>query len=108
MSRGVLEPTKARLEVVITPFEVEVEDCIVTIYEVSIIPAPQVPEGKLYWASCQIHCRVGDKTVSTIVFPITFRNSDDLRSKLKVEVSKFKYNLFLYGKDELKRRGLAI
>jgi hypothetical protein len=96
--------TRARLEVVITPFEVEVEDCIVTIYEVSIIPAPQVPEGRLYWASCQVHC----KDVKSIIFPITFRNSDDLRNKLRIEVSKFKYNLFLYGKDELKRRGLAL
>ena len=100
--------TKARLEVVITPFEVEVEDCVVTIYEVSIIPAPQVPEGKLYWASCQIHCKVANSTVSSIVFPVTFRNSDDLRNKLRIEVSKFKYNLFLYGKEELKRRGFAI
>jgi hypothetical protein len=31
-----------------------------------------------------------------------------LKSKLQVEVTKFRYMLFLYGARELKARGLAV
>jgi hypothetical protein len=38
---------------------------------------------------------------------VLYRDAAELRARLAAEVSKFKYMLFLYGADELRRRGIA-
>jgi len=86
------------LNLYILPLDVEIEECIATILEVSKHPF------ETYQASVQVKC--GD-AVSNI-FHIEYKDGKELRRKLEVEVSKFKYVLFLYGKDELRRRKIII
>ncbi len=88
----------------ITPIEIEVDKCIVTILEVAKLPMSWVEPGYVYQASCQVRC--GD--VISQVFTITYRDASELKSKLQVEVTKFRYMIFLYGSRELKARGLAV
>jgi hypothetical protein len=88
----------------ITPIEIEVDKCIVTILEVAKLPMSWMEPGYVYQASCQVRC--GD--VISQVFTITYRDASELKSKLQVEVTKFRYMIFLYGSRELKARGLAI
>jgi hypothetical protein len=88
----------------ITPIEVEVDNCIVTILEVAKLPMSWIELGHMYQASCQVRC--GD--VTSNVFTITYRDASELKSKLQVEVTKFRYMLFLYGARELRARGLAV
>jgi hypothetical protein len=38
---------------------------------------------------------------------VLYRDAAELRARLAAEVSKFRYMLFLYGVDELRRRGIA-
>jgi hypothetical protein len=88
----------------ITPIEVEIDNCIVTILEVAKLPMSWMEPGYVYQASCQVRC--GD--VTSQVFTITYRDASELKSKLQVEVTKFRYMIFLYGARELKARGLAV
>jgi hypothetical protein len=89
---------------VITPIEVEIDNCVVTILEVAKLPMSWTETGYMYQASCQARC--GD--VTSRVFTITYKDTSELKSKLQVEVTKFKYMVFLYGARELKARGLAV
>jgi len=41
------------------------------------------------------------------VFPIVYRDSRELKRKLVYEVTKLKYVLFLYGAEELRKRGVV-
>jgi hypothetical protein len=88
----------------ITPIEVEIDNCVVTILEVARLPMTWTEAGYEYQASCQVRC--GD--VTSQVFTITYRDASELKSKLQVEVTKFRYMLFLYGARELRARGLAV
>lgn len=90
--------------IVVTPIEVEVDNCIVTILEVAKLPMSWTETGYIYQASCQTRC--GD--VTSRVFTITYRDASELKSKLQVEVTKFRYMMFLYGARELKARGLVV
>jgi hypothetical protein len=89
---------------VITPIEVEVDSCVVTILEVAKLPMSWTELGYVYQASCQVRC--GD--VTSHVFTITYKDTSELKSKLQVEVTKFRYMMFLYGARELKARRLAV
>lgn len=89
---------KNRVVFVITPIEVEVEDCVATIYEVS-----KIDIMNKYLASVSVKC---DDVVSN-VFPVFYSSSKELIEKLKCEVSMFKYLLFLYGKEYVRRMGFA-
>jgi hypothetical protein len=92
------------LTFVITPIEVDVEDCVATILEVTRLKLPWTE----YQASVQLRCREGGKEAISRVFQISFTDSEDLKRKLIIEKTKFKYNLFLLGADELKRRGIIL
>jgi hypothetical protein len=88
------------LTLTITPIEIEVENCILTILEVSKYKLP----WDLYQASCQVKC--GD--YMSKIFQIDFTDKDDLKRKILIEISKFKYLIFMYGREELKRRGIIM
>jgi hypothetical protein len=90
------------INVVITPVEIDVEDCVATILEVSKLRLPWTE----YQASVQLRCRQDGKEALSRVFQISFTDSEDLKRKLVIEATKFKYNLFLLGADELRRRGI--
>lgn len=86
------------LRIYVLPMDVEVEGCTVTILEVVRLPLLES-----YQASAQVKC--GDTTSN--VFQVVYRDGKELRLKLETEVLKFKYALMLYGKEELRRRGVA-
>jgi hypothetical protein len=92
------------LTFVITPIEVDVEDCVATILEVTKLKLPWTE----YQASVQLRCREDGKEAMSRVFQISFTDSEDLKRKLIVEKTKFKYMLFLLGADELRKRGIAL
>jgi hypothetical protein len=96
-------PRSPVINFTITPVEVEIEDCLATILEVARFPLPWT----LYLASVQVRCDYNGKEAVSRVFQLIFKDSDDLKRKLTIEVTKFKYNLFLMGHDELQRRGLV-
>ena len=84
----------------ITPVDVEVDDCVVTILEVAKLKLP----WEEYQASVQIKC---GNTVSR-VFQISFRDKEELKQKMITEVAKLKYLLLLHSKDELKTMGVLL
>jgi len=88
----------SKTQLVILPVEVEVMECLATILEVTKLKFPQ----EVFQASVQVKC--GDAVSK--VFQITYKDSKELEYKLMMEVSKFKYALFLYGAKELRSRGL--
>jgi hypothetical protein len=93
-------PKAPILKLTITPIDIEIEDSIVTVLEVTKLNLP----WEEYIASIQIKY----KNAVSRIFNITFKNSDDLKQKLITEVMKFKYALFLFSSDELKRRGIIV
>jgi aromatic ring-opening dioxygenase LigB subunit len=90
------------LKLVITPLEIEVDDCVAVLLETSKLPLP----WDQYQASIQVRCPYKNKDVLSRVFQIDFRNTEEFKQKLKTEVSKFKYVLFLYDEQTLRRMGL--
>jgi hypothetical protein len=58
-------------------------------------------------AVVQVRCGEGRREAVSRVFTLLYRDAAELRARLAAEVSKFRYMLFLYGVDELKRRGIA-
>jgi hypothetical protein len=88
----------------ITPIEVEIDDCVASILEVIKLPITWIEAKYIYQASCQVRC--GDAVSQ--VFTLVFRDANELKSKLQVEVSKFKYMVFLYGSKDLRMRGLIL
>lgn len=87
-----------KYEFYVLPLSFEVEGCEVILLEVTKIPSPD----KMYRASLSIKC--GD--AQTLVFPLFFKNSKELKYKIKGEVSKLKYFIFLYGKEKMKKLGI--
>ena len=90
---------KPILDLTILPIEVEVEDCVVTILEAAKLRLP--------WDEYQVSVQVQCKDALSNVFHITYRDSKELTQKLKTEIAKFKYALFLYGKERLRQLGVV-
>jgi hypothetical protein len=90
------------IKLVVTPLEIEVDDCVAVLLETSKLPLP----WEQYQASIQIRCPYKNKDVLSRTFHIDFKNTDEFKQKLKTEVSKFKYVLFLYDEQTLRRMGL--
>jgi len=88
------------INLVILPIEVEVMDCVASILEVTKLKYP----GNMFQAAVQVKCNEN----TSQVFHIRYFDARELETKLALEVSKFKYMLYLYGKDEMKRRGLVL
>jgi len=91
---------KPFLTLIIPPFDVEVDGCTVTVLEVTKLNLP--------WEEFQASCQIKYKDTTSRIFQVSYKDSNELKQKLKTEIAKFKYALFLLGKEELKRRGLAI
>jgi len=100
MSAVTVSPKKTSISLFITPLDVEVDGAIVTILEVAKLQLP--------WEEYQASCQVKYKDVISRVFQVSYKDSNELKQKLKTEVAKFKYAYFLLGREELKRRGIAI
>jgi cobalamin biosynthesis protein CbiG len=97
-------PRSPVVNLTITPVEVEVEGCLATVLEVARLPLPWTE----YLASVQVRCDYNGREAISQVFQVHFKDSDELKRKLTIEVTKFRYHLFLMGLDELKKRGLTV
>ena len=89
---------KPEIELWLLPIDIEVEGCTATLLEATKMPISG------YQASVQVRC--GDAT--SRVFQVVYRDGKELAKKLAVEVAKFKYALVVYGREELRRRGVAL
>ena len=98
MSEQQQRQPKPEVELWLLPIDVEVEGCIATLLEATKMPLSG------YQASVQVRC--GDTT--SRVFQVVYRDGRELAKKLAVEVAKLKYALMLYGREELKRRGIVL
>jgi len=74
--------------------------CTVTLLESTKLPLP----WDLYQASIQVRCG----NITSRIFQLTYKDGTELRRKLEVEVTKFKYIIFLYPQEELRRRGIIV
>lgn len=90
---------KPFLTLTITPVDVEVEGCTATILEASKLRLP--------WEEYQVSVRIKCGSVSSRVFQISYRSTEELKQKLVSETAKFKYLLLLYSAAELKALGVA-
>jgi hypothetical protein len=88
-----------RIDITVLPVDIEVDGCIVTILEASKL--------KLPWDEFQVSCQVRCQNVQSQIFHIMYRTPKELAQKLKTEIAKFKYMLWLLGENELVRRGIA-
>ena len=90
---------KPVLDLTILPVEVDVDGCTAIILEAAKLNLP----WEEYQVAVQIQC--GD--VLSNVFHIAYRDSKELTQKLRTEVAKFRYIVFLYDKERLKQLGVA-
>jgi hypothetical protein len=91
-------PQKPVLDLTILPIDVEIERCIVSLLEVAKLNLP----WDEYLVSVQVRC--GD--ASSQIFHVSYRDSRELMTKLRFEVAKFKYLLYVLGRDRLRQLGI--
>lgn len=85
------------VKIIIPPFSLDIDGVLVDVLEVSKQP---LPNGETWYiASCSIRY----KGIKSKVFPVFVRNEEDLKNKLKIEVTKVKMLEITYGLEELKR-----
>ena len=85
------------VRIVVPPFTLEVEDCLVDILEVL---KHEYPWGeKQFTVACKIRC--GD--VETKVFDLTVSDTRELKAKLLAEITKLKVMRMVYGDDYVRR-----
>lgn len=89
----------ASVEIPVLPLDVEVEGCTATLLEVQKLEGLPKP----YLAAVQVRC--GD--VASQVFHVMYASGSELATRLRAEVQKFQYLLWLLGKKEVVQRGLA-
>lgn len=88
-----------RIDITVLPVDVEVDGCIVTILEASKLQLP--------WDEFQVSCQARCGNLQSQVFQLTYKTPKELAQKLKTEIAKFKYMIWLLGENELVRRGIA-
>ncbi len=88
-----------RVDITVLPVDVEVDGCIVTILEASKL--------KLPWEEFQVSCQARCMNIQSQIFHITYKTPKELAQKLKTEIAKLKYMLWLMGESELIRRGIV-
>ncbi len=88
-----------RIEITVLPVDVEIDGCIVTILEASKL--------KLPWDEFQVSCQARCGHLQSQIFHITYKTPKELAQKLKTEIAKLKYMLWLLGENELVRRGIV-
>lgn len=82
---------------VIPPFSVEVDGAIVDVLEVSKQP---LSSGETWYI---VSCSIRYKGIRSKVFPLFVKDEEDLKNKLKVEVTKIKMIELARGLEELRR-----
>ena len=88
-----------RIDVTVLPVDVEIDGCIVTILEATKL--------KLPWDEFQVSCQARCGNLQSQIFHITYTTPKELAQKLKTEIAKLKYMLWLLGEGELIRRGIV-
>ncbi|MEM4500561.1 MAG: hypothetical protein QW512_00325 [Thermofilaceae archaeon] len=81
----------------IPPFSLSIDGALVDVLEVSKQP---LPSGEVWYV---VSCSIRYKGVKSKVFPLFVRDEDDLKNKLKIEMTKVKFLELAYGLEELKR-----
>jgi hypothetical protein len=89
----------ASIEIPVLPLDIEVEGCAATLIEVQKLEGLPKP----YLAAVQVRC--GD--VASNVFHVAYASGSELATRLRAEVQKFQYVVWLLGKREAVQRGLA-
>lgn len=89
----------ASIEIPVLPLDIEVEGCAATLIEVQKLEGLPKP----YLAAVQVRC--GD--VASQVFHVAYASGSELATRLRAEVQKFQYVVWLMGKKEAISRGLA-
>jgi hypothetical protein len=79
------------------PVFLEVDGVLVMLVEVSKL---ELPYGPPYYA---VSVKIIYRGIHSRVFPLFVRDENDLRNKLKVEVTKIKFIDYMYGLEEVKR-----
>jgi hypothetical protein len=87
------------IEIPVLPLDIEVEGCVATILEVQKLEGLPKP----YLAAVQVKCG----GVASNVFHVAYASGSELAMWLRAEVQRFRYVMWLYGRDEVIRRGLA-
>jgi hypothetical protein len=88
-----------RIDITVLPVDVEVDGCIVTILEATKLQLP--------WDEFQVSCQARCGNLQSQVFHINYKTSKELAQKLKTEIAKLKYMLWLMGEGEMVRRGIV-
>jgi len=88
-----------RIEITVLPVDVEIDGCTVTILEASKL--------KLPWDEFQVSVQARCGNIQTQIFHIDYKTPKELAQKLKTEIAKLKYMLWLMGENELIRRGIV-
>jgi hypothetical protein len=88
-----------RIDITVLPVDVEIGGCIVTILEASKL--------KLPWDEFQVSCQARCGNLQSQIFHLTYKTPKELAQKLKTEIDKLKYMLWLMGEGELVRRGIV-
>jgi hypothetical protein len=88
-----------RIDITVLPVDVEIDDCVVTILEASKLNLP--------WDEFQVSCQARCGNIQSQIFHITYKTPKELAQKLKTEIAKLKYMLWLMGESELIRRGIV-
>jgi hypothetical protein len=89
----------ASIEIPVLPLDIEIEGCVAMLLEVQKLDGLPKP----YLAAVQVRC----SDVASQVFHLWYNDGAELATKLRAEVQKFQYLLWLMGKKEAISRGLA-
>lgn len=82
---------------IIPPFSLSIDGALVDVLEVS---KQSLPNGETWYI---VSCSIRYKGIKSRVFPLFVRNEEDLKNKLKIEITKIKIFELTHGLEELKR-----
>lgn len=82
---------------IIPPFSLDIDDVLVDVFEVS---KQSFPNGETWYI---VSCSIRYKGIKSKVFPLFVKNEEDLKNKLKIEITKIKIMEITHGLEELKR-----
>jgi hypothetical protein len=100
MSNETKTSPKPFLSLILPPFDVEIDGCTVTVLEVAKLSLP--------WEEFQASCQLKYKNIVSRIFQVSYKNSEELKQKLKTEIAKFKFALMSMGVEEMRKRGLIL
>lgn len=86
-----------RISIPIPPFSIQVEDAVATIWEV--IPITFPTGEKRYHVTLTINYR----GIESRRFHLDVKSNEDLKNKLKIELTKLKFIYYGYGGDVLRK-----